>query len=314
MAVPEKRVGERGQNADTPWEIPKPGWKDILKRTKAGIREDHITIVAGGVSFFTLLGIIPALVAVISIYGLFAAPGQIQEQFNQLAGVVPAEAHQLLSEQMQQISRSSKSAGWGAAIGILLALWGGSKAVKALVEGLNIMFDVEEKRGFLKLNLVAVLLTLAGVVGVVIAVGLIAVLPAAIGALGLGETGETLVSILRWPLLLVFFLLALAVMYRFAPCREEPKWRWVTWGAVAATALWLAVSGLFSLYVANFNSYNKTYGSLGAVVILLMWFYITAYVVLLGAELDSEMERQTAKDTRADAPSNAFGQRPLPSS
>jgi membrane protein len=203
---------------------------------------------------------------------------------------------------MQNMARSSTTAGWGAVVGVLLSLWGGSKAMKALIEGLNVMYGEEERRNFLKLNLSALLLTLVMAVGVIVAVGLVAVLPAAIGVLGLGKSTELLVSALRWPLLLVFFLIGLSVLYRFAPNRDDAQWKWVSWGALAATALWLAVSGLFSLYVTYFGSYNKTYGSLGGVVILLMWFYLSAYAVLLGAELNAEMERQTAEDTTKGAP------------
>lgn len=304
----EPQAEDRGRGAETPTQIPKRGWKDILKRTKEDAGRDHVTIVAGGVAFFTLLGIVPGLAAVISIYAWIADPAQVQEQFAAMRGVVPEEAYQLLNDQMKSIASSSTAAGWGAVLGVLLSIWGGSKAMKALIEGLNIMYDEEERRGFIKLNIYALLLTLAAAVGVIVAVGLIAVLPAVIDKFGLGESAEMVVTALRWPLLLVFFMTALSVLYRFAPSRDEPQWKWVSWGAVGATALWLAGSGLFSLYVTYFDSYNKTYGSLGAVVILLMWFYLSAYAILLGAELNTEMERQTAKDTTKGAPA-PMGQR-----
>jgi membrane protein len=300
---PSSDAGDnRGREATTPGELPKPGWKDILKRTKDDVRRDHVTIVAAGVAFFCLLGIVPTIAALISIYGLVSDPAQVQQQFESLRGVMPGEAYKLLNEQMQNIAKSSTAAGWGAVLGILLALWGGSKAVKALIDALNIMYHEDEKRGAIKLTMTAVLLTVAGVVIVAIAVGLIAILPAVLQSIGLGKSTETLISALRWPLLLILFLTALNALYRYGPSRDEPRWKWVTWGAVVATGLWLGVSWLFSLYVTHFGNYNKTYGSLGAVVILLMWFYVSAYVILLGAELNSEMERQTARDTTEGKP------------
>jgi membrane protein len=299
-AAPER--GSRGRHADKPSDIPKRGWKDILKRTKKGLAEDHVTIVAGGVAFFALLGSVPAIAATISIYGLIADPAQVEQQFASVRHMMPAEAYELLRQQMHQIASAETAAGLGAVIGIALALWGGAKAMGALMDGLNITYNEQEKRGFFKLNGTALLLTLAAVVGVVIMVGLIAVLPAVLDRLALGQAAQTWVSILRWPLLLAFFMFGLTMLYRFGPSRDKPQWRWVSWGAVGATLIWLAASALFSLYVANFDSYNKTYGSLGTIVILLMWFYISAYCVLLGAELNAEMERQTEKDSTVGHP------------
>lgn len=292
----------RGRHAEKPQQIPKRGWKDILKRTKEEIRKDHLTIVAAGVAFFVMLAIVPGIAAIISIYGLVADPAQVQQQFASIKGVMPSEVYQLLNEQMTNIASSSTAAGWGAALGILVALWGGSKGVKALIDGLNIAYREEEKRGFFKLNLAAIGLTLAGVVGLLILIGLIAFVPAILRSLNVGDTLQTLGSVLRWPLLLVFFMAGLAVLYRYGPSRDEPRWSWVSGGAIAATFLWLIASLLFSFYVANFGSYNKTYGSLGTVVILLMWVYLSAYSVLLGAELNAEMERQTAEDTTKGRP------------
>jgi membrane protein len=292
----------QGTQAEKPQHIRKRGWKDILKRTKDEIRKDHLTIVAAGVAFFVMLGIVPGIAAVISIYGLAADPAQVQQQFASIKGVMPSEVYQLLNEQMTNIASSSAAAGWGAALGILLALWGGSKGVKALIEGLNIAYREEEKRGFFKLSLAALGLTLAGVVGLIILIGLIAFVPTILRSLQVGETLQTLGSILRWPLLLLFFMAGLAVLYRYGPSRDEPRWSWVSGGAIAATVLWLIASLLFSFYVANFGSYNETYGSLGTVVILLLWIYLSAYSVLLGAELNAEMERQTAIDITKGAP------------
>jgi membrane protein len=296
------RPDDRGRSADRPGEIPKRGWKDILKRTKEDVRHDHVTVVAAGVAFFVLLALVPGIAALISIYGFMADPQQVQQQFDSIRNVIPAEVHQLLSDQMQRISRSSTAAGFGAAVSLLLALWGGSKGVKALMDGLNIMYEEEEKRSFIKLNLTALALTIAGIAGLAIMIGLAGALPALLERLPVSETARTWMLLLRWPLIIVFFVLALGVLYRFGPSRDHPKWKWVSWGATVATVLWLTVSVLFSVYVANFGSYNKTYGALGAIVVLLMWLYISAYAVLVGAELNAQMELQTARDTTKGAP------------
>jgi membrane protein len=303
-----KEDAQTRPDAGRPRRVPRSGWKDILKRTKDDIRKDHLTIVAAGVAFFIMLGIVPAIAALVSIYGLVADPAQIQQQFDSVKGVMPAGAHQLLSEQMTRIASSSTAAGWGAGLGILLALWGGSKAVKALIEGLNVAYGEQEKRGFVKLTLTSLILTIAGTVGLAVLIGLIAFLPPVVRSLGIGETLQTIAVISRWPLLLLFFMFGLTVLYRYGPSRAEPRWVWISWGAIGATLLWLAVSALFSLYVSNFGSYNKTYGSLGTIVILLMWFYLSAYAVLVGAELNAQMENPAARET-AKAPSKLMGKR-----
>jgi membrane protein len=182
------------------------------------------------------------------------------------------------------------------------------KAMSALITGLNIAYDETERRGIVKLYLTAFLLTLAGIVGAILVVSLIAVIPSLLHMLGGGETAEAIFSIARWPLLAALFMFGLSVVYRYAACRDKPEWRWVSWGAAAATILWLLGSAAFSFYVSSFGDYEGTYGSLGAVVVFLMWMYLTSYVILLGAELDAEMERQTKKDTTA-GPEKPMGQR-----
>ena len=292
----------RGRDADEPSEIPALGWKDILKRTWQDLTNDHVSIVAAGIAFYSLLAVIPALAAVISIYGLAADPAQIQRNFDYFRSMLPPDAYKLLTEQMKHLSESNAAAGWGTAISLAVALWGASTGIKGLIDGLNIMYHEKEKRGIVKLTIRALLMTLAAIVVVLISVALIAVLPAVLGFVGLHEATKTLMMVIRWPLLAVIFMLSLSAIFRFGPSRTRAKWRWVTWGAATATVLWLIASGLFSLYVVHFGSYNKTYGSLGAVVVLLMWFYITAYVVLLGAEINTETELQTAKDSTRGAP------------
>ena len=293
----------RGRQAAKPGEIPRAGWTDILLRTQREASRDYMGLIAAGVAFYGLLAIFPALAALISIYGLVADPAEIGQQMGGLLTMLPPEAAGILNQQLQTLaSQPSGGLSIGVAVGILRALWSAATGIKALIQGLNIAYDEEERRGFFRLNGIALLLTLGGVLMAIVALGLIAVLPAVANLLGVSGPIATAVSLLRWPLLLAAVLVALAVAYRYGPSRDEPQWRWVSWGAGVATVLWLVGSVLFSVYVQNFGNYSKTYGSVGAIVILMMWFFLTAYVVLLGAELNAEIEHQTARDTTEGQP------------
>jgi membrane protein len=293
---------ERGRQAQRPGEIPRRGWRDIALRIKEETTRDNLSIIAAGVAFYAMLAIFPALAALVSIYGLVADPAQVSQHMASIGQMVPPQAYQILDQQLSSVAASSGGAlTFGAIGGLLLALWSASKGMKAMLIALDITYDEEEKRGFFKFNGLALLLTLGAVLFVILSLGLIAILPALLGSLGLPETVQTLLAWLRWPLLGLLVILGLAVLYRFGPDRDEPRWRWVSLGAVLATVLWLVVSALFSWYVSNFGSYQETYGAMGAVIILLMWFYITAYVVLLGAEINAEMEHQTERDTTRGA-------------
>lgn len=288
----------RGREAGRPREIPRPGWRDILLRVKEEQSKDHLSIIAAGVAFYSLLALFPALAALISLYGLVADPAQVQQQLSQVSGFLPPEAHRLLDQQLSRIVSQSGGALSLALIGgVLLALWSAAKGMNALITALNVAYDEEETRGFFKLNGLALLLTFLGILFVLISLTLITAVPALLGNLGLPGFLQAIVNIGRWFLLAVLIMLGLAALYRYAPDRDQPQWNWVSWGSGIATALWILASLLFSFYVANFASYNETYGSVGAIIILLMWFYLTAYVILLGAELNAEMERQTRKDT-----------------
>ncbi|MFZ0258095.1 MAG: YihY/virulence factor BrkB family protein [Gammaproteobacteria bacterium] len=293
----------RGRTATRPHQIPASGWRDILARIKQGLSDDHVSIVSAGVAFYALFALFPALAAFVSIYGLITDPTQVQQQLSALSSLLPQDAYALVQQQLKNVASQAGGALTAGAIGaLLLALWGATKGVKALFDALNIVYDEEENRSFFKLNALALLLTVGAILFGTFTLILIAALPAVLGNLGLSELVRNLLSFGRWPLLAVVLMLALAVMYRFGPSREQPQWRWVTWGAIAATLLWLIGSVAFSIYVSNFGSYDKTYGSMGAVVILLMWLYLSAYVVLLGAELNAETEHQTTQDTTTGAP------------
>ncbi len=288
----------RGRGAERPSAIPGRGWKDILWRTKDEMKEDHVSMVAASVAFYALLALFPAIAASISLWGLAFDPDEIATQVRRLSTVLPDQAAGIVTTQAQQLTAHAGTGLSLAAIGgLLLTLYSASKGVKAVIEGLNIIYDEDESRGFLALNLAAILLTVAALLIVTVSLALIAVLPAVIGFLDLGPTAMMLVSLARWPLLALVALLTLAVLYRYGPSRDAPEWRWVSWGAAAATLVWIISSIAFSIYVSRFGSYNQTYGSLGAVIILLTWMWVSAFIVLMGAELNAEIEHQTRRDT-----------------
>jgi membrane protein len=293
---------ERGRQAERPSEIPKAGWRDILLRTWREIGDDHVSLIAAGVGFYALLALFPAIAALVAIWGLGFDPQQIEQQIGMLSQFLPEQAGAIVADQARKVAAGGGGLGLAAAGGILLALYSASKGTKALIEGLNIIYDEEEKRGFIKLNLMALALTLGVIVAMIVALGVIVVVPIVLELVGLGPVVDALVSILRWPILFAGALVVVAVLYRLAPSRAPARWRWVTWGAAIATLIWVIGSIAFSIYVRNFGSYNETYGSIGAVIILLMWLWLSAFIVLLGAEVNSEMERQTERDSTTGAP------------
>lgn len=287
----------RGRNATTPAEVPKAGWLDILARTKQQLGEDNLTIVAAGVAFYGFVAVVPALAVTVALYGLVADPSQVTDQITALARIVPEEALPLLRDQMIRITSNHQAASISAIIGVLIAIYSSANATKALLSGLNIAYDETERRGFFKLTSIALILTVGGIIAAALAIGLVAVMPAVLQHLHITSGVELLLNIVRWPLLVGGFMAALAVLYRYGPCRNDARWAWVSPGALVAALLWVAGSGVFSIYVSRFASYDKTYGPLGAVVVFLMWLYISALTILIGAEFNSEMERQTKRDT-----------------
>ena len=299
----------RGREAGRPTEIPPVGWKDILLRAWSEVSQANLFLVAGGVTYAILLALFPGLAALVSIYGLLMDPSQIEKQVSSLTGILPQQAQQMLSDELHTLVTSSTGElGLSAVLALLIALWSASRGMSGLITALNIAYEEPEKRGFFKLNLIAVGLTIGLTIAGIIAVALVAVLPAAVQFLPLGELGKWLLLILEWPLLIGFVTVGLAVMYRYAPSRDEPQWKWVSPGAGAAVMLWIIASIGFTVYVAHFNSYSKTYGSLGGVIILLTWLYISSFVILFGAAINAQSEKQTRKDSTAGHP-EAMGRR-----
>lgn len=288
---------DRGRGADRPRDIPREGWGDILKRTWASIGRDHVAVVAAGVAFYGLLALFPAIVAFVAIAGYVIDEATMQEQIAQLGAALPENAAAIIEQQAMEVAGGTAAAGWGALFGFLFAMWGAARGVKALMEGMNIAYGESEDRGFVMFNAVALALTLFLILGLVIAVAAALMAPLVASVVQLPGWVATVLTYAPWPVLLVLTIFGLAVLYRYGPSREPAEWRWLTPGSVVATVIWLAGSIAFSVYVANFADYTATYGALGGVILLLTWFWLSAFVILLGAELNAEMEHQTARDT-----------------
>jgi membrane protein len=260
-------------------------------------------IIAGGVAFFGFLSIFPALIALVSLYGLVATPETVARQIEDLSAQLPDSAADLIGTQLQAIVANSGSAlSISLVVSILAALWSASGGVGNLVTAINLAYDEVEARNFIKLKLLSLGLTLGAILFVLVTFGLVAVVPAVIEALPLGVVGTILAQVARWVLLLAVFAGSLAVLYRVAPDRDAPRFTWVSLGAVIVTVIWAAVSVAFAIYVDNFGSYDKTYGAIAGVIVLMLWLYLTCYLVLLGAEINSEAEHQTAHDTTTGEP------------
>jgi membrane protein len=271
-------------------------WWAILAATRRQMGKDNISALAAGAAFQSLLSLFPTLTAVVSLYGLVADPNMVERQITAMQGMLPPEAVKLIATWLQALVQGPTAKfGIGLIVSVLLALWSMWSATGMLMTAVNICYGEEEKRGFVSFNLHALALGAGLALFGIAALALVAVLPAALALLPVSDAWGDLLGLVRWPLLAGIVTLALAIVYRYAPDRAEPKWQWISWGSGAATALWILGSIAFTTYVSKVGSYDKTYGSLGAVIILLLWFYLTAYVILAGAELNAEIKRQTTR-------------------
>jgi len=298
----------RGRDAASPTKIPVRAWKDVLLRVKSEAKEDHATLLAAGVALYGLLALVPALIALISVYGLVADPQTIDSQLANSLTAAPAEVRTVISQQVRDIGNASSGAILAVIGGTLLALWSASAGVKNLIEAINVAYDEDESRGFVKLRAVSLAFTVGVIVFLVVAFGLIALLPSLLAEANLGTAGRVAAGVLRFAILFAGLLFGLAVLYRYAPDRQNAKWSWASPGAVFAAVVWIVGSLLFSLYTANFGKYNETYGALAGFVVLILWLLLTALVVILGAELNCELERQTLRDSTA-GPDQPLGSR-----
>ncbi len=283
-----------GSPVSWPVHIPWADWKRIAIRVKNDIARDNLSIVSAGIAFYAFLSVFPALASIVSIYGLIFDPANVQEQLANLAGILPPQAFAVLLNQLTRVAQADQAVSLGLGFGILLTVWSASRAMKGLIVALNIVYNQTERRSFIRFNAVGLLFTFCAIAFLVVSLILIVAVPPLIRSLGLPELAASLTGWLRWPLLGIVVTIGLAFLYRYAPNRGDAKLRWVTTGSIVATLLWLAISAGFSLYVSHFGNYSDIYGSLGAVIILLLWFYFSAFAVLLGAELNAAMEQQAA--------------------
>ncbi|WP_254066637.1 YihY/virulence factor BrkB family protein [Acidisoma sp. S159] len=301
--------GETGRGAKVPSELPPRGWIQILKRVFSEIGEDSVLAEAASVTFYALLALFPALAALVSLYGLIADPRTLSTEVTSLSGVMPGGGMSIITDQLKSLASSpSKALGIGVIIGLLTSLWSANAGMKALFDALNVVYGEREKRSYIRRTLISLAFTLGTILFLILALAGIVVLPAVLKFVGLGGATALLLEFGRWPVLIVAISVFLALGYRYGPSRAKARWRWVSWGSVAAAILWLIVSLAFSFYVSHFGSYNKTYGSLGAVIGFMTWMWLSATVVLIGAELNAEMEHQTARDT-TEGPEKPLGQR-----
>jgi membrane protein len=302
--ISQSRASERGRGraANRPFEIPFKGWRDIFWRLIKSASDDRILATSGSVAFFALLAAFPAVATVVSLYGIFADAHTIDKHLILLSGFLPTSGIELLGEEMKRIAeQSGNKLGLAFVIASAIALWSANSGMVALFDALNLVYKEREKRSLVRLYCISLLFTLLAVAFIAIAVGAVVVLPIFLNLFGLGTWHERLIAVARWPFLLVGVTAALSLIYRYGPSRRVAKWRWVT-GSLTAAVLWLLMSMLVSWYVTQFDSYNRVYGSLGAVVGFMTWMWFSVVVVLVGAELNAEMELQTSVDSTAGPP------------
>ncbi len=300
---------QQGKQATTPTGFARRDWTDVLRRVAGDIGRRHISVLSAGVAFFAMLGLFPAIAALIGIYGLVADPRDVSDHLDQIEPLLPADAYGIIAGQVEAVtSAGSGKLGVAFAVGILLSLWSTRAAVAAMMEGLNVVYREEEDRSYLRFTAVSLGLTVLIILLAITAIATIVAVPAALQMIDLGPLAGWTAVVVPWLVLGFAVVLAIGIIYRYGPARAAARKRWVSLGAVVAALLWLVASLLFSFYVANFADYNKTYGSLGAIMILLMWFYAGGFAVLLGAALNAEMELHTARDTTT-GPEKPMGER-----
>jgi membrane protein len=280
-----------------PWQISLRHWRAILARTYSEINEDRMMAVAGGVVFFILLAIFPGITAFVSLYALFADPATISSHLAAAADMMPTEAFNLLSGEVERVaSKGPGTLGLASIFGLLFAFWSANSGMKAIFDALNVANDETEKRGFFKLNLVSLAFTLGTIAFMLLAVGAVVLVPLLFGQIGLQDFAGVVISVLRWPALFILLAAALSLLYVFGPSKPTARWNWMTTGSLAATFLWVLAGAIFSWYLAHVADYSATYGTLGGAIGLMMWLWISFLVILAGAELDQEISHEFAND------------------
>jgi membrane protein len=299
----------RGRNASSPKDIPAKGWKDTLMRVKDQIEHDRISMVSAAMAYYALFAFVPALTSVVLIYAWVSDPNEIAGHIAKLKQFLPAELLSTINEQLQGLaSNASSKLGFGAIFSLLLSGWAASKGTKSFIEAMNIIYEEEDQRGFIKLNAMAVGLALLGSVLAILAIGVVVGIPAITSFLNIPDNLQIIGTAASWVLLLGIFSFYLSIIYRYGPDRQRAKWKWVSAGAIIASVLFAIVSALFSWYAKEFGNFNKTYGSLGAIIVLMTWFYLSSFVILLGGEINAELEHQTKRDSTT-GPERPLGNR-----
>jgi membrane protein len=311
LALQETRATEhgRGRRARAPAQIPWRGWKDIALRAYQETQDHRLLALAAGVAFYSLVALFPGIAAGVSFYALFADAGTIAKHLSLATDIVPTEVLDMLRDEITRIAANSDGKlTFGFLLGLGIALWSANAGMKAIFDALNIVYDEEEKRGLVRLNLISLFFTMCAIGAALFAISAVVVFPLLLAALGVSSLDEPIIGYLRWPIMFVLIIVGLAVLYRYGPSRRSAKWRWISVGSVFAASTWLAVSSLFSWYLGNFANYDATYGALGAVVGLMVWMWLWIIVVLVGAQLNAEIEHQTARDSTV-GPNKPLGRR-----
>jgi membrane protein len=293
----------RGRDADTPNEIPAKGFKDVFWRLVSEVSEDRVTLIAAGVTFYILLSLFPALGALVSLYGIIADPSTMAKQIEFVSDILPPGAFEIILNQLNVlVQQKASSLSISFVVGLAIALWSANSGMKAIFDAMNVAYGEAEKRGIVRLNLVSLTFTLGALIFAAILIAAIGGVPAVLAYIWLDRWQETLIRLLRWPVLLILVAGGISLIYHYGPSREPAKFRWLSWGAVFSTLLWLAASILFSYYLETFADYQATYGALGALIGFMVWTWISVIALIVGAELNAELEHQTARDTTTGAP------------
>lgn len=293
----------RGRDADKPAEIPARGLKDVFWRIVSGVMEDRVTLIAAGVTYYLLLALFPAASVLVSLYGLMADPAAIADRIASLGSVMPADALDIFLNQVRALS-AERGATLSAGLvgGLALALWSANNGIKALFDAMNVAYREKEKRSIVRLNLVSLAFTFGAFLIAIVILFSMGVVPAVLNYFWLDRWAELIIRVARWPIMMVFVGFGIMALYRFGPSREPAKVRWLTWGAVFSTLLWFAASLGVSFYLSNIANYNATYGTLGALIGFMVWTWISAIIVIVGAEINAELEHQTTRDSTTGTP------------
>lgn len=302
-ALIDPEAEAKGRWADRPWDMPWRGWRAVIIRALREMISDRIGLVAAGCAFWATLALFPAISMLITIYGLLFNPDSVEPQLDVLERLLPPAAFTLIAKRVHElVAQSGHTLTIGLVISAVITLWSAATGTKSMLSALNMAYEEQERRSFLMFQVEALLITLGGILMAVLALAILVGLPTIIDFLGLAAHIKSLIATAGWAVLVIFIMISLALLYRFGPARRPAKWHWITPGSLAATVLWLIASALFSIYVGRFASYSATYGPLATVAGVMMWFWVSVYAVLLGAELNAELELQTARDTTPGPP------------